>query len=77
MRITRVKQDQAKQDMYNGLEEKARQRQQMKELEEQENIMLKRYQEETDAREREIRQQKAMVEAEREAIFEKLKAEEE
>ena len=38
--------------MYNGLEEKARQRQLQKELEEQENLMLKKYQEETDERER-------------------------
>ena len=38
--------------MYNGLEEKARQRQLQKELEEQENMMLKKYQEETDERER-------------------------
>jgi len=75
--LTRLKQDQAKQDMILSVSEKREMQKRRKQLEDYENQMLRRYAEQQQQREDEIRAKKAEVEAAREGIFQQLKEEEE
>jgi predicted transcriptional regulator len=77
MRLTRMKQDQAKLDMRQSVLEKKRQEQYMRDLNQQEEENVRRYAQEQASREAAIRREKAKVEAEREKIFEQLRIEEE
>lgn len=75
--LIRVKQDQAKLDMIQSVNEKKEMQRQNQELEHYENQMLRQYAEQQQLREDEIREKKALLEAAREEIFQKLKDEEE
>lgn len=77
MELTKLKQNQAKSDMIMSVQEKNEMKRRQKELEEYENEMLRRFAEQQQLREDEIRAKKAEVEAAREGIFQKLKDEEE
>ena len=77
MRLFRAKQDQAKLDMRQSLLEKRRQMEELKRIENEEEENVRRYAREQAEREATIRREKAKVEAERDAIYSKLKEEEE
>ncbi len=63
MQLTKMKQDQAKNDMIMSVNEKNALKRRQKELEDYENDMLKRFLEQQQQREEEIKARKAEVEA--------------
>jgi hypothetical protein len=77
VQLIRMKQDQSKLDMIQSVNEKKEMQKRQKELEDYETEMLMRYADQQQLREDEIREKKAILEAAREEIFQKLKDEEE
>ena len=67
--LTRMKQGQAKLDMVQSLNEKRELLRKQQELEEYENELMRRFAEQQEMREEEIREKKAELEAARESIF--------
>ncbi len=67
--LTRMKQGQAKLDMVQSLNEKRELLKKQQELEEYENELMRRFAEQQEMREEEIREKKAELEAARESIF--------
>lgn len=76
MKLTRMKQDQSKRDMYQSYFEKQQKLEKEREIEEYENLQLKLYADDQARRESDIKEQKAKVEAAREEIFNRLAREE-
>lgn len=76
MRITKMKQEQSKQDMILSVNEKKALLKRQKELEEYEEALVRRYAQQQGQRAEEIQAMKEMAEAQRDAIFRKLAAEE-
>lgn len=75
--LIKMKQEQAKLDMVQSVNEKRELVRKQKEMEEYENEMLRRYAAQQEGRQAEIQAKKAEAEAAREEIFQKLKGEEE
>jgi hypothetical protein len=75
--LIKMKQEQAKLDMIQSVNEKRELQRKQMELESYENEMLRRYNEQQEGRQAEIQAKKAEAEAAREEIFQKLKEEEE
>lgn len=69
MKLTKAKQDQAKRDMVMSLMEKRANLERLQEIDRYENEMVWKYAELQDKRESDIKEQKAIAEAEREKIF--------
>lgn len=69
MQLNKMKQDQAKNDMIMSVNEKREMQRKAADLEAYENEMLRRFAEQQQAREDEIRAKKAEVEAQRDEIF--------
>ena len=67
--LTRMKQGQAKLDMVQSLNEKRELLKKQQELEEYENELMRRFADQQEMREEEIREKKAELEAARESIF--------
>lgn len=76
MRINRMKQEQSKQDMILSVNEKNALLKRQKELEEYEEELVRRYQGQQQQRSNELQAMKEAAEAQRDAIFKKLAAEE-
>ena len=76
MRITKMKQEQSKQDMILSVNEKKALLKRQKELEEYEEELVRRYAQQQGQRAEELMAMKAAAEAQRDAIFKKLAAEE-
>lgn len=76
MRITKMKQEQSKQDMILSVNEKKALVKRQRELEQYEEELVRRYQGQQAARGEELANIKAAAEAQRDAIFKKLAAEE-
>ena len=76
MRITKMKQEQSKQDMILSVNEKKALLKRQKELEEYEEALVRRYAQQQGQRAEEIQAMKEAAEAQRDAIFKKLAAEE-
>jgi hypothetical protein len=77
MHLTKAKQEQSKRDMIASLMIKKANLDRLREIDRYENEMVRKYAELQDKRESDIKEQKAIAEAEREKIFEKLREEEE
>lgn len=76
MRITKMKVEQSKQDMILSVNEKKALLKRQKELEEYEEELVRRYAQQQGQRAEELQAMKAAAEAQRDAIFRKLAAEE-
>jgi predicted RNA-binding Zn ribbon-like protein len=76
MRINKMKQEQSKQDMILSVNEKNALLKRQRELEEYEDELVKRFYGEQQQRSDELRAMKAEAEAQKDAIFQKLSAEE-
>ena len=76
MRITKMKQEQSKQDMILSVNEKKALLKRQKELEEYEEELVRRYAQQQGQRAEELQAMKDAAEAQRDAIFQKLAAEE-
>ena len=76
MRITKMKQEQSKQDMILSVNEKKALLKRQKELEEYEEALVRRYAQQQGQRAEEIQAMKEAAEAQRDAIFKQLAAEE-
>ena len=76
MRITKMKQEQSKQDMILSVNEKKALLKRQKELEEYEEELVRRYAQQQGQRAEELQAMKEAAEAQRDAIFRKLAAEE-
>ena len=76
MRITKMKQEQSKQDMILSVNEKKALLRRQKELEEYEEELVRRYAAQQGQRAEELQAMKEAAEAQRDAIFKKLAAEE-
>lgn len=76
MRITKMKQEQSKQDMILSVNEKKALLNRQKELEEYEEELVRRYAQQQGQRAEELQAMKEAAEAQRDAIFRKLAAEE-
>ena len=74
--LTRMKQEQSKQDMILSVTEKKALLRRQKELEEYEEEMVRRYASQQQGRSEELEAMKKVAEAQRDAIFQKLAQEE-